>query len=175
MRMKPCECGCGMEAPRRFVSGHNVPKGPLNPRWRGGKKTRGLGGYVAVMDPSHPRADQQGYVREHVVIAERAVGHVLPAAAVVHHVNSDPSDNRPSNLVVCQSQGYHLLLHRRLNALRACGNANWLICNYCHQYDAPERLTIRPANRSQHGSSQHHARCRAAYVRDRRAARRDVA
>ena len=61
---------------------------------------------------------------EHVLIAERALGHALPAGAVVHHVNEQTLDNRPSNLVICQDGAYHQLLHSRMRVLRAGGNPN---------------------------------------------------
>jgi hypothetical protein len=55
---------------------------------------------------------------EHVLFAERALGRELPDGAVVHHVNGDPAANKtPWNLVLCPDQDYHLLLHRRAQAL----------------------------------------------------------
>jgi HNH endonuclease len=53
-------------------------------------------------------------VYEHVLKAEKALGKKLPKGAVVHHLNNRPWDNRNENLVVCPSQNYHLLLHRRM-------------------------------------------------------------
>lgn len=71
---------------------------------------------------------EQGYIRvhvggnryrmAHVLKAEKALGKPLPKGVIVHHVNGDPADNdAPWNLVVCPDQDYHLLLHRRAQAL----------------------------------------------------------
>lgn len=81
--------------------------------------------------------------RIHILMAERAIGKTLPMGAHVHHVNENWLDNRPENLVICPDAAYHKLLHRRTNALNACGNADWLSCGYCKQYDAPENLSVR--------------------------------
>ena len=50
---------------------------------------------------------------EHVKIAEKALGKKLPAGAVVHHLDENPSNNDPRNLVICPSEKYHKLLHHR--------------------------------------------------------------
>lgn len=55
---------------------------------------------------------------EHIVIAERALGKFLPDGTVVHHVNDNRSENVGRNLVICQDQGYHNLLHERRDAYR---------------------------------------------------------
>lgn len=81
--------------------------------------------------------------REHVRIAELALGHELPAGAVVHHHNQVRIDNRNRNLVVCQDETYHRLLHVRTVALKACGNPNWRRCYYCKQHDDPINLRVR--------------------------------
>jgi len=51
---------------------------------------------------------------KHVLVAEKALGKSLPKGAVVHHVDLDKKNNKPSNLVICPDQAYHLLLHKRM-------------------------------------------------------------
>ena len=121
--------------------------------------------YTLIYLPDHPRA-QKGYVPEHRAIAERALGKILSASAVVHHVNNDGHDNRPSNLVVCQDHAYHFLLHARQRALEACGNPNWLICVYCRTYDDPSAMYVYNG-----GRAGRHRECANAYDRERRRSR----
>jgi hypothetical protein len=71
---------------------------------------------------------------QHVAIAERALGHALPAGVEVHHVNEDKLDNRPRNLVICQDKAYHKLLHVRARIVRAGGDPNIAkICSTCER------------------------------------------
>lgn len=79
---------------------------------------------------------------EHILVAERALGRRLPPGAVVHHVDEDPSNNTPTNLVICPDKAYHKLLHVRQDAMNACGNPNWRKCKHCKRYDDPAALVI---------------------------------
>lgn len=78
----------------------------------------------------------RGQTYEHVLVAERAVGHVLPPGVQVHHIDRDPWNNERGNLVICQDAAYHSLLHSRLDALEGCGNPDWRRCVHCGQWDA---------------------------------------
>lgn len=98
--------------------------------------------------------------REHVIVAERAFGRRLPPGCVVHHVDEDPHNNEPSNLVICR-RAYHNLIHQRMRALAACGNASWRLCMFCGRYDDPAHMAVR-------ATSAHHRSCR----QERRRARR---
>jgi len=176
-----CECGCSLETgiskrtygsrgirkgdPYRFLPGHNHRgmKGPLSAVWNGGRfKTRG---YVKILLPEHPRAIR-GYVLEHVLVCEKALGKPLPKHAVPHHVNEQKSDNDPSNLVICENCSYHLLLHVRTRALKACGNPTFRKCVRCGKYDDPKGM-------QSHGISGFaHAECNRLHHKNRKGKRR---
>lgn len=132
--MNACACGCGAEVRRRWVKGHqNIGKrGPGTTGWKGGRGI--LSGYVRVWAPDHPRTSL-GYVFEHIIVAEAALGRYLPPAAVIHHVDENKQRNVGGNLVICPDNAYHQLLHRRQRALSACGDANALRCHICHTYE----------------------------------------
>jgi hypothetical protein len=125
-----CMCGCGEKAPlnqktnsrrgefkgapARFIQGHGGHKrGSEHSLWKGGRINEQ--GYVLIFLPDHPRADSRGYVREHILIAEKALGKPLPPKAVVHHANGSRNSGP---LVICQDRAYHWLLHRRENKLK---------------------------------------------------------
>lgn len=100
------------------------------------------------------------YRPEHVLIVEKVLGHPLPSTAVVHHHDGNKSNNLNSNLVVCENQAYHNLLHARTRTLRAGGDPNLdKVCSDCEQprphrdfYSTPSKYdgrsnTCRDCNR----------------------------
>lgn len=52
-----------------------------------------------------------GYVYEHVIVAEKKIGRPLRPGEVVHHIDGDKRNNAPSNLEVLASQAEHARLH----------------------------------------------------------------
>lgn len=120
-------------------------------RSTGKYRQRGTGsirlGYMAHTVNGVTKAD-------HVAIAERALGKPLPPGAVVHHADGNKLNNAPTNLVICPSVSYHRLVHRRMDAMDACGHPDWRKCWICKRYDAPTNLYISP-----NGQNIHHRAC----------------
>jgi len=90
--------------------------GVKNPNWKGGFALKSR--YIRHRALGHLRADSWGYVDEHILIAEKALGKPLPPKARVHHVDCNERNNEKRNLVICENHSYHQLLHLRTEALR---------------------------------------------------------
>lgn len=164
-----CQCGCGEKAPSakqtvkklgwvrgeplRFIVGHNHRGlfGPLSPGWKGG--TSKTGRYLLIQKKDHPKADKRGYILEHILSAEKVLGKQLPERAVIHH-------HTEKQLIICQNQNYHMLLHMRTNALNSCGHADWRKCALCHKYDQSSNLYM-------HETWAVHRKCRRRDQRER--------
>ena len=175
VNVKLCECGCGKPAlispvtrrglghvagqPVRFIQGHHFRSGP---RYKGGR-LKGHDGYVRILMKGHPRANGKGYILEHVLIAEKALGRPIPVGVEVHHVNEIRDDNRPSNLVICENKGYHKLLHARMDGYRSTGNPDARKCCICHRYDVGltrrGTTSIHLACKSQYDHALHKKKC----------------
>jgi hypothetical protein len=55
-------------------------------------------GYVQERRVGHHRQDKAGWVFQHILVAEQKYGFLITRAFTVHHLNRNPSDNRPENL-----------------------------------------------------------------------------
>ena len=56
-------------------------------------------------------------VYEHRALAEKALGKSLPPKAIVHHTSAPDDNHGYFKLVLCPSQEYHALLHKRMQEL----------------------------------------------------------
>jgi predicted nucleic acid-binding Zn ribbon protein len=109
------------------------------------KSVRDLNGYRVIYAPNHPRAmtseNWQGYVYEHVVVAEEDLGRPLLENELVHHLDSNRANNRSTNLLVISRDQ-----HAKLEHWLSCGapsakvdgenrknsvNAKWIVADFC--------------------------------------------
>lgn len=120
------------------------------------------GPYAYLYMPTHPQVQAHGYVPEHRWIAEKALGHLLPTKAQVHHIDENPLNNTNTNLVICEDNHYHKLLHLRTRALDACGNASARVCEICGLHTNQEDISIS-------GRRAYHRKCNAEKASEKRA------
>lgn len=106
---KFCSHACRNKVHRNTKSRGPNPKlaGKNNPAWKGGSYIEPEKGYRMIRKPTHPRARQNGYVLEHILIAEKMLGRPLKTGEEVHHINHVRADNRPENLKVYASHLEH--------------------------------------------------------------------
>jgi hypothetical protein len=69
-------------------------------------------------------------------IAEKVLGRKLKSTEVVHH-------HGHQQLVLCQDESYHKLLHIRTAAYKVTGDVNKRKCVFCKKYDSLANLTLR--------------------------------
>jgi hypothetical protein len=113
---------------KRNISGKNNPmygkgmkgkenpmygkRGPLSPRWNGGRKYHNSGYYIIRVPDNHPHptATEHGakYILEHRYVMEQHLGRYLDPQEVVHHKDGNKLNNAIENLQLFKSQGEHL-------------------------------------------------------------------
>lgn len=71
-----------------------------------------LCGYPVVYDPKHHRALCNGYVYEHIIVAESKLNRKLCDSEVVHHIDEHKDNNSPENLMVFKTAGDHSRFHK---------------------------------------------------------------
>lgn len=96
--------------------------------------------YAKEYAKKHPeKSGRRGYILR----AEKLLGKPLPAQAEIHHHNK-------TQLGMCENPKYHMLLHIRMRALKACGNLDWRRCYYWKRYDSPVNLYIKSNGNAYH-------------------------
>lgn len=128
---RTCECGCGEPVANRYVSGHNRRGATTGEEHRARIAEAQRKAWATKrerMPIGSRRKDSHGYwlvkvregggrwEKEHVLIAEHAIGRKLAAGEHVHHINCVRDDNRPENLIVLHA-GAHAAAHHSLNTL----------------------------------------------------------
>jgi len=104
------------EAGRRGRENRGIRE--AHPSWRGGISW--VNGYRCIYIPEHPRAHPNGYVYEHILLAEKKIGRSLLPSEVVHHSDGNKANNDPQNLLVLSNQSEHLRLHHAQRRDKIC-------------------------------------------------------
>lgn len=80
---------------------YNLSKRQTTQLTLGVKKMVGTkGGYKTTLKPGHHRANSEGKVLEHVVIAEAKLNRPVSKDEQIHHVDFNKQNNHPANLAV---------------------------------------------------------------------------
>jgi hypothetical protein len=77
-------------------------------------------GYTGLYFPHHYRANQNGYVLEHIVVWENYHNKKLPKGWIIHHLNGVRTDNRINNLAAMPVNKHDRLVNpyiKRINQL----------------------------------------------------------
>ena len=74
--------------------------------WKGG--IRMMKGYKYLYSPNHPNRVNRNYVAEHRLVIEKKIGRYLERQEVVHHIDGNPLNNHPDNLVLFSRNSEHL-------------------------------------------------------------------
>lgn len=94
------------------------------------------GGYLLQRAPDHPFCNGSGYVLQHRLICEEALGRYLTADEQCHHLNEVKSDNRIENLLVVPNFAVHRYFHNH--------PPEWVPRCDCCGRPRPEMLKGRP-------------------------------
>jgi hypothetical protein len=156
-----CACGCGAKTfipkvnyssrkqikgqPRKFISGHNG-RGKKYFTSKGKRRIVRPDGYIHIRVIGHHRANSLGYISEHIVVMENAIGRFIKFPEVVHHIDENKSNNYVGNLMLFATREMHINYHKRLKAFQACGHYDWRQCALCHKWDDPKNLWIGKRN-----------------------------
>lgn len=82
------------------------------------RKQHLINGYIEIYLPLHHLARNNGYVYEHLIVAEKILRRPLKEGEVVHHKNHKRNDNREENLMIFISNADHSRFHKTGKAIQ---------------------------------------------------------
>ena len=112
----------GMTGGKCPVYGHKMSEETyrkMKPIWKenGNRLRKGIKkhseGYILIYCPEHPFADKVGYVLEHRLVMEKALGRMLNKDEYVHHINGNKTDNDIKNLLLT-NRSEHAKIHMEM-------------------------------------------------------------
>ena len=122
---------CSTACRNKIYKSPTGPRGPNpklamenNPAWNGGSYVEPDKGYRMILKRDHPRARANGYVLEHILVAEKMMGRPLATGEEVHHKDRNKVNNDPGNLVVYKSHLEHWMMEHHAEVVSAAAAVN---------------------------------------------------
>lgn len=80
--------------------------------------------YLLCYNPTHHKANKYGYVRIHIMQAEKKLGRKLKPGETVHHIDKNKHNNLLDNLIVFRTLADHTAFHKGTRAVK-CDDGIW--------------------------------------------------
>ena len=100
--------------------------------------------YKRVYCPDHPGASKEGRVYEHRLIMEKKLGRYLEPNEEVHHIDHNPRNNDPDNLMLFTNHSEHTRHEMIGNNRNPKINMDNRICSNCNSNETYIKPTGRP-------------------------------
>jgi len=98
---------------RKCIAGSIAKLGEKNPNWGGGRAEDKY--YFKRVCKGHKHAEENGYVLEHILIAEKMLGRDIKNDEAVHHLDGNGKNNDIKNIHIMDKQD-HVRFHKLLKA-----------------------------------------------------------
>ena len=120
-KQKYCSISCAMsqikKGQKAWNKGKKCPQlsGKNHWNWKGGKDYSGR--YIQIYMPEHPYSNYRRKIYEHRLIMEKILGRILLPEEQVHHMDYNPKNNNPENLISFESGSKHITFHKGMEVL----------------------------------------------------------